>query len=137
MKAVEDYKEYMESALVLALRCRGEPRIGVVITSNNTVLTTAYRGEMRDIQDPVRIAIVKAEEHAVDLGHSTLYITHEPDVSSVDYIVNAQIRRVIIGVRNPESDDAIIELLRKGVNVGRGVLEDKINECIPTTSCPK
>ena len=134
---MEDYQKYMQRALGLALRCMGEPRIGVVITSNNTVLTTAYRGEMRDIQDPVRIAIVKAEEHAVDLGHSTLYITHEPDVSSVDYIVNAQIRRVIIGVRNPESDDAIIELLRKGVNVGRGVLEDKINECIPTTSCPK
>ena len=134
---MEDYKKYMERALGLALRCMGEPRIGVVITSANTILTTAYRGEMRDIQDPVRIAIVKAEEHAVHIGHSTMYITHEPDVSSVDYIVNAQIGRVIIGVRNPESDDAIIELLRRGVNVGVGVLEERINTYIPSTSCPK
>ena len=134
---MEDYSKYMERALGLALRCMGEPRVGVVIARDNTTLATAYRGEMRDIHDPVRIAIHKAKEHAVDVGHSTMYITHEPDVSSVDHIVNAQIGRVIIGVTNPENNEAIIELLRRGVNVTPGLLEDKINEYIPTTSCPK
>ncbi|MFK5883590.1 MAG: ATP-binding protein [Candidatus Izemoplasma sp.] len=109
--------EYMDLAIETMLMTIPEPRldgrptplVGAVIVFPNGKVDTAFRGELRN-GDHAEYTLLDKKHREDDLSGSTLYATLEPcapgarnipKLSCAERIVNARIKRVIIGCEDP------------------------------------
>ncbi len=128
---------YMRSALALARRGIGRaapnPSVGCVIVKNNIVIS---RARTADLGRP-HAEFLALEEAGGKAAGATLYVTLEPCTHHgrtppcVDSIINAKIKRVVIGIldQNPQvCGQSIGKLTDAGIEVTQGVLEDECAE---------
>ncbi|WP_177173720.1 bifunctional diaminohydroxyphosphoribosylaminopyrimidine deaminase/5-amino-6-(5-phosphoribosylamino)uracil reductase RibD [Carnobacterium iners] len=126
---------YMKMALDLAKKGKGftapNPLVGAVIVKNGKVIGQGYHEEFGQAHAEVN-AIASASEC---VSGATLYVTLEP-CSHVgktppcsDLVVDKKIRRVVIGMGDPNplvAGKGIERLRNKGILVSIGVLEKEI-----------
>ena len=140
MKTMDE--KYMQEAIRLAKKAYAlqEVPIGCVIVHDGKIIGRGYNrrtidknvlahGELR--------AIKKANKKMGDwrLEDCTLYVTMEPCPMCAGAIVQARIKRVVIGCMNPKAGSvgSVINLLEQAgfnhqVEVTTGVLEDECSE---------
>ena len=102
--------EYMELALSAARKAasRGEIPVGAVIVSAGQVIATAYN-DREERQSPLGHAEITAIELAAEhlgswrLDEAELYVTLEPCVMCAGAILQARLRRLIFGCRDPKA----------------------------------
>src|SRR4030042_2056276 len=126
---------YIKRAIRLAAKARGmtspNPMVGAVIVKNGEIISEDFHRKP-GTSHAEALAIEKAGEKAKG---STLYVSLEPCCHTekrtppcTKTIINAGIKRVIIGMRDPNpkvSGRGILELQRAGIVVKSGILEDK------------
>jgi diaminohydroxyphosphoribosylaminopyrimidine deaminase / 5-amino-6-(5-phosphoribosylamino)uracil reductase len=130
----------MRLAIRLARRGIGSthpnPRVGAVVLRGGDVLATGFHARAGDAHAEVR-ALEAAGEHA---RGSTLIATLEPCAHfgrtppCVDAILASGVRRVVIGMRDPNplvDGRGIDALTRAGLDVVVGALEDECRELNP------
>ena len=125
---------YMARALALARNGVGwvdpNPLVGAVVVKDGRVIAEGWHARFGGPH-----AEREAFAHATDtLQGSTLYVTLEPCCHQgktppcSDAIIAAGIRRVVIGVRDPNplvSGQGIAALVKAGISVTEGVLQDE------------
>ncbi len=126
---------YIKRALRLAAKAQGmtspNPMVGAVIVKNREIISEDFHRKPGTPHAEV-FAIEKAGENAKG---STLYVSLEPCCHTekrtppcTRAIINAGIRKVIIGMRDPNpkvSGRGILELQKAGIVVKSGILEDE------------
>src|SRR4030066_1462997 len=126
---------YIRRAIRRAAKARGRtspnPMVGAVIVKNGEIISEDFHRKP-GTSHAEALAIEKAGEKAKG---STLYVSLEPCCHTekrtppcTRAIINAGIKRVIIGMRDPNpkvSGRGILELQRAGIVVKSGILEDK------------
>jgi pyrimidine deaminase RibD-like protein len=102
----------MLRAIDLARRCRGEPgrispRVGAIVARDGRVLGEAFRGE-RAPGDHAEFTLLEGKLADRTLAGATLFTTLEPcssrshpKIACADRIVERRIKRVVIGVLDP------------------------------------
>lgn len=130
--------KYMEIAIEEALRGKGKtlpnPSVGAVIVKNGKIISTGFH-EKAGMPHAEAIAIEKAGENA---RNATLYVTLEPcnhygkTPPCTEKIIKAGIKRVVIGVKdpNPVASGGIERLKKSGIEVTVGVKEKECKELI-------
>ncbi len=128
-------QHFMEIAFRASLDCinPGEhaPKIAAVLVRDGKVLATAYRAESGYKRHAEEIVLAKARGQSEG---ATLYATVEPcsfrrseHKSCLALIQDAGIKRVVIGMRDPDPKMQTVELLQQaGIKVEWGVLQGKI-----------
>ena len=129
--------QYMRSALALAQRGVGRtapnPSVGCVIVKDNIVIS---RARTADLGRPHAESIA-IEEAGGKAHEATLYVTLEPCAHHgvtppcVQGIIDAKIKRVVIGTLdpNPDVDGKSVKMLKDaGIEVILGVLGDECKE---------
>lgn len=136
---IED-KIWMKKAIILAEKAKGRtspnPMVGAVIVKNNKIIGKGYH-KMAGEDHAEVLAIKNAGDNAKG---ATLYVNLEPCTHfgrtppCVSAIIEAGIKRVVIGVEDPNplvKGNGIKRLKEAGIEVKVGVLENeskKINE---------
>mgnify|MGYP001168649724 CR=1 FL=1 len=132
---------YIRRAIRLAAKARGmtspNPMVGAVIVKNGEVISEDFHRKP-GTSHAEALAIEKAGKNAKG---STLYVSLEPCCHTekrtppcTKAIINAGIKKVIIGMRDPNpkvSGRGIMDLQKAGVVVKSGILEDgakRLNE---------
>lgn len=131
---------FMKKALALAKKGRGmtspNPLVGAVVVKNDVIIGQGYHKKAGDPHAEV-IALRNAGTRAKG---STLYVNLEPcchhgkTPPCTDSIIKNNIKRVVIGMKDPDSrvsGKGMLELQRAGISVCTGVCEadaKKINE---------
>ncbi|GHT68578.1 cytidine deaminase [Endomicrobiia bacterium] len=103
--------------------------VGAVIVRDKRVLTTGYNGAAAGTQDCLSLgclrnalnipsgqrhemcraihaeqnAIIQGGFHGINIKNSTLYCTHSPCVLCAKMIVNAGIKKVVVGIEYPDN----------------------------------
>jgi len=127
---------YIRRTIRLAAKARGmtspNPMVGAVIVMNDKLIAEDFHRKAGTPHAEV-LAIEKAGESA---RGSTLYVSLEPCCHTekrtppcTKSIINAGIRKVIIGMRDPNpkvSGMGILELQSAGIEVKSGILEDDV-----------
>lgn len=135
-----DDEKYMKEAIKLAKKAilSGDVPIGCVIVHEGKIIARAYNKRNRlksTLAHAEILAIQKASKKLGDwrLDNATMYVSLEPCQMCAGAIVQARIRRVVIGAMNPKAGCAgsILNLLQidkfnHRCEVERGILE---NEC--------
>jgi ATP-dependent DNA helicase RecG len=119
-------REFIERAIKVMNESIQEPRkdkvspkVGAVLVKPNGSVDTAYRGELRE-GDHAEFTILERKNRAVALDGSVLYATLEPcapgarnhpKLSCAERIVNARIKKVYVGIEDPDP-----KVDRKGIN---------------------
>lgn len=129
-------EKYMKLCLELAKKATGyvspNPLVGAVIVKDGEPISTGYHKHYGGPHAEVD-AINNAKE---DLAGSTLYVNLEPcshygeQPPCVDKIIESKIKRVVVGVKDPNplvAGKGIQKLIDNGIEVRVGVLED---ECL-------
>lgn len=134
---MEDHKKYMELALALASKGKGQvnpnPLVGAVIVKDGTVIGSGYHEKYGELH---------AERNALGActqspQGATLYVTLEPCCHTgktppcTEAIIQSGIARVVVGAKdpNPLVGGRGIETLRKnGIEVITGVLEKECQQ---------
>lgn len=144
-KLTED-ERYMKQAIKLAKKAWKieEVPIGCVIVYDGKVIGRGYNRRTTD-KNPLAhaelIAIKKASKKMGDwrLEDCTLYVTLEPCQMCSGAIVQARVKRVVVGCMNPKAGCAgsILNLLQVDrfnhqVELETGVLEDECSEMMKT-----
>jgi diaminohydroxyphosphoribosylaminopyrimidine deaminase / 5-amino-6-(5-phosphoribosylamino)uracil reductase len=127
-------EKYMTRALELARRAMGRtrpnPLVGCVIVRNDTILGEGYHH--RAGEDHAEVMALN--NCTSDTSGAELFVNHEPcchhgrTPPCTDAIVKAGIRRVVVGVIDPDrrvSGKGIEALQKAGIEVICGVLEDE------------
>ncbi len=126
---------FMKKAITLAEKARGytypNPLVGAVLVKEGSIIGEGYHSKYGNPHAEY-VAIIAAKSNT---KNSTMYVTVEPCVHfgktppCVDKIIKAGIKRVVIGMKdpNPRVNGKGIERLRKaGIKVKTGVLEKEI-----------
>ena len=119
-------REYMELAIKVMNDSIHEPRddkispnVGAVLIKPDGSVETAYRGELRE-GDHAEFTLLERKNRATPLNGSTLFATlepcapgarNEPKLGCAERIVNARIKKVFIGIEDPDP-----KVDRKGIN---------------------
>ncbi|MBD3288603.1 cytidine deaminase [candidate division KSB1 bacterium] len=128
---------FLKMAFLVAERstCRRH-HVGAIIVKNRQVLTTGYNGAAKNIADCMELgclrdklkiqsgqrheicraihaeqnAIIQAGVHGVNIHGATLYCTHSPCIICAKMIVNAGIKRLVIGGDYPDDFNLVLDL---------------------------
>ena len=119
-------REYMELAIKVMNDSIQEPRddkispnVGAVLIKPDGSVETASRGELRE-GDHAEFTLLERKNRATPLNGSTLFATlepcapgarNEPKLGCAERIVNARIKKVFIGIEDPDP-----KVDRKGIN---------------------
>ncbi|NLP16190.1 MAG: nucleoside deaminase [Clostridiales bacterium] len=139
-------EKYMKEALKQAEKAYrlGEVPIGCVIVYNDKIIGRGYNKRNTNkttLAHAELMAINKASKNMGDwrLEDCTIYITLEPCQMCSGAIVQARIKRAVIGTMNPKAGCAgsILNLLQMEefnhqVEITTGVLEEKCTEILQT-----
>lgn len=125
-------ESYIQIAIELAKKGKGrvspKPLAGSLLVKNDKIIGASYRNSPDELS-PEIIAIKGAKESSEG---STLYTNLEPcstsakDFSCLDQIIQAKIKRIVIGSVNPSSTfggSSIKKLKKAGIEVLTGILE--------------
>jgi ATP-dependent DNA helicase RecG len=112
-----DVREYMLKTIEVMLKSVQEPRkdkvspkVGALIIKPDRTVDTAFRGELRE-GDHAEFTLLERKNRNVCLDGSTLFATLEPcapgarkhpKLSCSERIVNARIKKVYIGIEDPD-----------------------------------
>lgn len=130
---------YMKIALRLAKKGLGfvnpNPPVGAVIVKDGNIIGRGYHTRFGALHAE-REALLDAKKKGVDVSGATMYVTLEPcdhygkTSPCTNAIIESGIKRVVIAARdpNPVSGDGIKKLLKNGIEVKVGVLEDEAKE---------
>ena len=129
--ALHEY--YMAQALELAEKGRGRtapnPMVGCVIVKDDEVIGRGWHERAGEPHAEVN-ALKDAEDAREEVAGATVYVTLEPcshfgrTPPCTDALVNAKVRRVVIGAADPNPKVNGLEALQKaGIEVVTGVLE--------------
>jgi ATP-dependent DNA helicase RecG len=115
-KKIED-REFMEMAIDVMKNSIQEPRedkvspkVGAVLVKSDGSIETAFRGELRH-GDHAEFTLLERKNRSEKLDGATLYATLEPcapgarkhpKLGCAERIVNARIKKVFIGVEDPD-----------------------------------
>ena len=110
-------RKYMAMAIEVMKKSIQEPRsdkvspkVGTLIVKSNGEIETAFRGELRQ-GDHAEFTLLERKNHAISLEGSILFSTLEPcapgarkhpKLSCAERIVNARIKKVWIGIEDPD-----------------------------------
>ena len=125
-------------------------RVGAIIVKDKRIISTGYNGAPRGLKHCLEVgclreqmgipsgerqelcrgahaeqnAIIQAASSGVSMGEATMYCTTAPCSTGAKMIINAGIRRLVLGERYP---DALGETLvgEAGIETGYQVLEPK------------
>lgn len=116
-KAISDPRHYMEMAIRVMKQSIQEPRsdksspkVGAVLVKQDGSVETAYRGELRH-GDHAEFTLLERKNRAVKLDDCILFATLEPcapgarkhpKLGCAERIVNARIKKVWVGVEDPD-----------------------------------
>lgn len=128
---------YMKMALKEARKAykKKEVPVGAVIVHNNTILASAHnrREQKQDATEHAELAAIKKACRRLAtwrLNECTLYVTLEPCAMCAGAIIQARIRRVVIGAKDPKAGAAgsVINILQNNlfnhnVQMAEGILE--------------
>ena len=110
MATLEQDTAYMRLALRQAelAAAQGETPIGAVIVWEDRVVAAAYNRRELDKRATAHAEILAIEEACRELRgwrlhKATLYVTLEPCPMCAGAVVNARIRRVVFGARDPKA----------------------------------
>ena len=113
--------------------------VGAIIVKGRHVLTTGYNGAAKNTADCLKLgclrnqlniqsgqrheicraihaeqnAIIQAGLHGVNINEATMYCTHSPCIICAKMIVNAGIKRVVIGSEYPDEFNLVIDLFKE------------------------
>lgn len=141
---MQEQKRYMKQALGLAQKAAGlgEVPIGCVIEYQGKVIGRGYNRRLTDkstLAHAEIIAIKKACKKMGDwrLEDCTMYVTLEPCQMCAGAIVQARIKKVVIGCMNPKAGCAgsILNVLQMDafnhqVEIEQGVLEEECSQML-------
>lgn len=139
-------EKYMKQAIKLAEKAAalGEVPIGCVIEYQGKVIGRGYNRRTTDkstLAHAEIIAIKKACKKMGDwrLEDCTMYVTLEPCQMCAGAIVQARVKKVVIGCMNPKAGCAgsILNVLQMDafnhqVEIERGVLEEECSQMLTT-----
>lgn len=137
-------EKYMKEALKQAKKAYklGEVPIGCVIVYQDRIIGRGYNRRNTDkstLSHAEIIAVKKASKVIGDwrLEECTLYVTLEPCQMCAGAIVQARIKRTVIGSMNPKAGcgGSVLNILEMPefnhqVEVGRGVLQEECSEIL-------
>ncbi len=141
---VFDDEYFMRRALMQANNAydAGEVPVGAVAVRNNSVIASAHN-QVEQLKDPTahaEILVITQAAAAVNdwrLDDVDIYVTKEPCAMCAGSMVNARIRRLIFGMRDPRSGCAGSALditsfpgMLHSVKVSPGVLEQECRQLI-------
>ncbi|WP_448377882.1 bifunctional diaminohydroxyphosphoribosylaminopyrimidine deaminase/5-amino-6-(5-phosphoribosylamino)uracil reductase RibD [Fervidobacterium sp.] len=130
---------YMKIALRLAKKGLGfvnpNPPVGAVIVKYGNIIGKGYHSRFGALHAE-REALLDAKKRGFDVSGATMYVTLEPcdhygkTPPCTDAIIESGIKRVVISARdpNPVSGDGIKKLMKNGIEVMVGVLENEAKE---------
>uniref|UniRef100_A0A7V4KEY6 Riboflavin biosynthesis protein RibD n=1 Tax=Fervidobacterium pennivorans TaxID=93466 RepID=A0A7V4KEY6_FERPE len=130
---------YMKIALRLAKKGLGfvnpNPPVGAVIVKYGNIIGRGYHTRFGALHAE-REALLDAKKRGFDVSGATMYVTLEPcdhygkTPPCTDAIIENGIKRVVISARdpNPISGDGIKKLMKNGIEVMVGVLENETKE---------
>ncbi len=107
--------KYLEKAIELASKCNAEdervhPKVGAVIIKNGKLIAEAYRSEIRD-GDHAEYTALERKSVGKNLRGATLITTLEPcttrrhpKIPCVKHIIKRGIKKVVIGILDPNPD---------------------------------
>lgn len=93
----------------------GEVPVGAVLVHHNTLLAQAHntRETTQQISGHAEIKVLEKAGEGIQswrLPETTLYVTVEPCLMCVGAILQARVRRVVFGVREPKSGSLVSNL---------------------------
>lgn len=125
--------------------------VGAIIVKDRHVLTTGYNGAAKNTADCLALgclrdqlhiksgerheicraihaeqnAIIQAGLHGISINDATLYCTHSPCIICAKMIVNAGIKRVVIGRDYPDDFNLVMVLFQEaGVHIEQKLFTD-------------
>jgi tRNA(adenine34) deaminase len=133
-----DDEKYMQKALVEAKKAylKGEVPVGAIIVCDDKIVGRGHnrREELNDaLAHAEIIAVGRACRYMKSwrLSEATMYVTLEPCPMCAGALVNARIKRLVFGARDPKAgaagsvlDIACNDRLNHCIEVTGGVLED-------------
>lgn len=89
-------------------RSLDEVPVGAVIVCNNQVISVAYNRREKDHQATAHAELIAIQQACTILGRwrlidCELFVTLEPCLMCTGAIINARLRRVIIGAKDPKA----------------------------------
>ncbi len=130
-------EDYMTVALNLAKKGRGttspNPMVGAIIVKKNRIIGKGYHKKA----GLLHAEIYALKEAGNDAKDATMYVTLEPcshwgkTPPCTDAIIKAKLKRVIIGMKDPNPlvyGNGILKMQENGIEVEVGILEDKAKE---------
>ncbi|MBR1391224.1 MAG: tRNA adenosine(34) deaminase TadA [Lachnospiraceae bacterium] len=141
---MDEHTKYMRAAIREAVKAEkiGEVPIGCVIVQNDKIIARGYNRRKKDrdtLSHAELIAIRKASKKTGDwrLEDCTMYVTLEPCQMCAGAIVQARMKKVVIGCMNPKAGCAgsILNLLQMQefnhqVEIERGILEEECSRML-------
>lgn len=141
---MDEHTKYMKAAIREAVKAEkiGEVPIGCVIVQNDKIIARGYNRRKKDrdtLSHAELIAIRKASKKTGDwrLEDCTMYVTLEPCQMCAGAIVQARMKKVVIGCMNPKAGcvGSILNLLQMRefnhqVEIERGILEEECSRML-------
>ncbi|RJP60692.1 MAG: tRNA adenosine(34) deaminase TadA [Deltaproteobacteria bacterium] len=139
------HTELMKEALAEARKAgeKGEVPVGAVLISSNGELLAKAHNESISRNDPTAHAEILALRKAgkklgnYRISNSTFYVTIEPCIMCIGALINARIRHLVYGARDPKAGavDSVYNILQNPrlnhrMKVSSGILERECRDII-------